>query len=103
MTPRGISNRHTRGVSNTVSQVSTLSLVASFDELCRNGSVLHEHSEKQFVSHIQAAAEWRKKCKLAEAEKTRLSTLLFQKDKELSGKDYQIRQARTFVEDEVGS
>ena len=103
ITPRGTSNRHARGISNAVNHVSTLSLVASFDELCRNGSVLQEHSEKQFVSHIQSAGEWRKKCKLAEAEKTRLSTLLFQKDKELSGKDYQIRQARTFVEDEVGS
>ena len=100
-TPRSISSRHARGVSTAVTQVSGLSLVAAFDDLCRNGSVLHEHSEKQFITHIRAAAEWRKKCKLAEDEKNRLSTLLFQKDKELSGKDYQIRQARTFVEEEV--
>ena len=101
MTPRGISSRNGRVVSNAVIQVSTLSLVAAFDELCRNGSVLQEHSETQFISHIRAAAEWRKKCKLSEAEKGRLNTLLIEKDKELAGKDYQIRQARKFVEEEV--
>ena len=101
ITPRGSSTRNTRGVSNAVSQVSALSLVASFDELCRNGSVLQEHSENQFISHIRAAAEWRKRCKSSEAERGRLTTLLIEKDKELAGKDYQIRQARKFVEDEV--
>ena len=103
ITPRGISNRNGRGISSAVSQVSTLSLVAAFDELCRNGAVLQEDSEKHFVSHVRAAGEWRKKFKLAEAEKTRLTTLLIQKDKELAGKDYQLRQARSFVEDEVRS
>ena len=98
ITPRSIHSRKT-----AVSHVSTLSLVAAFDELCRNGAVLQEDSEKHFVSHVKAAGEWRKKFKLAEAEKTRLTTLLIQKDKELAGKDYQLKQARSFVEDEVKS
>ena len=101
MTPRGSSNRNGRVVSNAMSQVSTLSLVAAFDDLCRNGNVLQEHSDTQFISHIRAAAEWRKRCKSSEAERARLSTLLIEKEKEVSGKDYQIRQARKFVEEEV--
>ena len=58
ITPRGINNRNGRGISSVVSQVSTLSLVAAFDELCRNGTVLQEDSEKHFVSHVRAAGEW---------------------------------------------
>ena len=100
-TPRGISSRNGRVGSNPVTQVSALSLVAAFDELCRNGGVVQEHSEKHFVSHIRASAGWRKKCKIAEAEQARLATMLREKDRELAGKDYQIRQARTFVEEEV--
>ena len=101
ITPRGLSSRNGRGLSTAVSQVSTLSLVAAFDELCRNGTVLNEHSEKHMLSHIRASGDWRKRFKLAETEKSRLTTLLIQKDKELAGKDYQLRQARSFVEDEV--
>ena len=68
VTPRGLSSRNGRGISTAVSQVSTLSLVAAFDELCRNGSVLQEGSEKHFVSHVKASGDWRKKYKLAESE-----------------------------------
>ena len=103
MTPRGGSHRGGRVISNAVSQVNTLSLVAAFDELCRNGSVLQEHSETQFVSHIRSAVECRKRLKSSEAERGRLTTLLIEKDKELAGKDYQIRQARKFVEEEVSN
>ena len=101
ITPRGLSSRSARGVSTAVSQVSTLSLAAAFDELCRNGTVLYEDSDKHLLSHVRASGDWRKKFKLAEAETKRLTTVLMQKDKELAGKDYQLRQARTFVEDEV--
>ena len=100
-TPRATSVRSTRVPSTTVNQASSLSLLAAFDELCRNGSVLQEHSDKQLISHIQASGEWRKKYKSAEAEEKRLNSIIFQKDRELAGKDYQIRQARTFVEEEV--
>ena len=103
ITPRGQSSRSARGVSTSVSQVSSLSLAAAFDELCRNGTVLYEDSDKHLLSHVRASGDWRKKFKLAEAETKRLTTVLMQKDKELAGKDYQLRQARTFVEDEVSS
>ena len=100
-TPRATPVRSTRVPSTTVNQASSLSLLAAFDELCRNGSVLQEHSDKQLISHIQASGEWRKKYKSAEAEEKRLNAIIFQKDKELAGKDYQIRQARKYVEEEV--
>ena len=84
-----------------VSKINTLSLVAAFDDLVRNGNVFLEGSEDKCLLHVHAASDWRKRCKLVEAERLRLSTLLSEKDKELAGKDYQIRQARKFVEDEV--
>ena len=95
-TPKA-SHRNGGGVSN----INTLSLVAAFDDLVRNGNVFLEGSEDKCLVHVRAASEWRKKCKLAEAERLRISNLLIEKDKELTGKDYQIRQARTFVEEEV--
>ena len=95
-TPKA-SHRNGGGVSN----INTLSLVAAFDDLVRNGNVFLEGSEDKCLVHVRAASDWRKRCKLAEAEQLRISNLLIEKDKELTGKDYQIRQARTFVEDEV--
>ena len=100
-TPRATSVRSTRVPSNTVNQTSSLSLLAAFDELCRNGSVLQEHSDKQLISHIQASGEWRKKYKSAEAEEKRLNSIIFQKDRELTAFEQRIRQARKFVEEEV--
>ena len=100
-TPRATSVRSTRVPSTTVNQASSLSLLAAFDELCRNGSVLQEHSDKQLISHIQASGEWRKKYKSAEAEEKRLNSIIFQKDRELTAFEQRIRQARKFVEEEV--
>lgn len=91
--------KRVKGVSNSSGQ---LSLVAAFDDLCRDSLVLRGDVPETFVLTFAKgpASEWRRRWRLAETERLRLSTLLRERDKELAGKDCQIKQARKFVEEE---
>ena len=67
-----------------------LSLVAAFDDLVRNGAVLHAGAEKQFLKFVQNAQEWRKRWQYAEMERMRLNVIVNEKENELAGKDYKV-------------
>jgi len=78
-------------------------LVAAFDDLCRNGSVLYDvepQAEEQFYKFVQNAGEWRRKQKVLQAEKSQISASIVEKDNELSGKLMQIKQARQYLQEE---
>ena len=81
-------------------QIDGLSIVAAFDDLCRNGNVLNQGAENEFLVVLKNTRDWRKKWQFEASERQRLTLLLTDKDNELSGKDYQIKQARKFVEEE---
>eukprot|EP00096_Caligus_rogercresseyi_P001078 TRINITY_DN1168_c0_g1_i1.p1 TRINITY_DN1168_c0_g1~~TRINITY_DN1168_c0_g1_i1.p1 ORF type:complete len:628 (+),score=236.25 TRINITY_DN1168_c0_g1_i1:58-1941(+) len=78
-----------------------LSLVASFDELVREGKILSEGSaEEEFLHFVMEAKEWRRRWGHAEVELSRLRSELNALLKESSLKDLKFRQARGLIEDE---
>ncbi len=79
---------------------SDLSLVAMFDDLMRNGSIFYDGAEKEFLQFVNLVRDWRKKWQYAETERSRLSVVLADKDKEIMTKEYQIKQARKMVDEE---
>jgi len=87
-------------INSNTNRIVNRSLVAAFDDLCKNGTIFQEHFDLKLISHIRASAEWRKKCKILLTENSRLQTDIIEKGKEISGKDYQIRQARKFLDEE---
>jgi hypothetical protein len=80
--------------------ISELSIVTAFDDLMRNSDVFKDGAEQQFLLFVKNAKDWRKKWSYAETERHRLSVALNDREKELSGKDVQIKQAREMVNEE---
>lgn len=90
-------SRITRSKAATTKDTSIL---ISFDDLVRNGSVLSVGCEIEMLKVVRQAKEWQNKWRISEMERLRISRLISEKDAELKGKDCQIKQARTFVDQE---
>jgi len=102
-TPNPLRARTGGPVVKKTHSASKLSLVAAFDDLCRNGSVLYDEDpkpEEQMLVFVRNAEEWRRKSRIAGAEKNQIATQLAEKDNELSGKLMQIKQARNYLQEE---
>jgi hypothetical protein len=81
---------------------STLSLVASFDDLVRNCCVLSDGTaEKHFLTVLRkASGDWKRRWATNERERAEMVETLKQRDRKLAAKDYNLKQARMLVEDE---
>ena len=81
---------------------SSLSVLACFDDLVRNGAILTDGSaETEFLKFVKGAEDWRRRWALAEVECQRLQVELNNSVKELGAKDLKIKQARILVENET--
>jgi len=78
-----------------------LSLVAAYDELARNCSVLVDgQGEEVFVQFVRRTATLAKRWREAELSRQEAVAAMRERDKDLLAKDYKIKQARKIVEDE---
>jgi len=78
-----------------------LSLVAAYDELARNVSVLADgKSEEMFVKFVRRTATMAKRWREAELARQEAVAVVREKEKDILAKDYKIKQARKIVEDE---
>jgi len=89
--------------SGTKKSSSQLSLVAAFDELCRNQAILNEgqsQAEEQMLVLVKKAQGWRREFRMIKAERAQALSQVVEKDNELSGKLMQIKQARNYLQEE---
>ena len=76
-------------------KVEGLSVVAAFDDLCRMRKIFQDggsESEAEFLKFVKIAKDWKSKWRFEAQERQRLTLLLSDKDNELTGKDYKIKQ-----------
>jgi len=88
-------------MSKEKSTSAPLSVVAAFDDLMRNSSVLRAGSEDQFLKFVQNSEVSRQRWEHAELECQRLSIELTKCSQDISGLEQKLQHARLMLDTEM--